>query len=235
MPRKWIPPNTDDWIEDYLAGESIKKLASKLGTNRKTLTRTLRERDIPIRDIATANRLEQAGRTREQRIAYTAAAHVAARGRTHSFDEKVKRAHTREIRQLGTSPAEQLLAIWLDQRSIVTVPQKAIGPYNADLAAGTVAVEIFGGGWHGYGRHRARTAERYRYLLDQGWSVVIVWIDQRSYQLQTLAADYIATFCKLACRDPALAGQYRVIWGDGHEAPSIGSDLDKLAVKPTRS
>lgn len=126
-----------------------------------------------------------------------------------------------------------------DSAGVETTLQKAIGPYNADLAAYPVAVEIFGGNWHARGRHAARFPDRVRYFLDQGWNLVIVWVlDRRRWQsaipLTPAAADYIASFVQLTRRDPSTRGQYRVIWGDGKEAATDGLDLNELALVPSR-
>src|SRR5260370_26203735 len=113
---------------------------------------------------------------------------------------------------------------------IESTPQKAIGIYNCDLAVDSIAVEIFGGGWHGYGRHKGRSLKRFNYLFNLGWNVVIVWIDGRRYPLSILAAQQIHSFTQLASSNPALRGQYWVIRGDGKLVASGSSDGNDRAL-----
>src|SRR5579859_2790695 len=153
-------------VARYVAGESENALANVYCTTRAVVRSHLRSAGITLRGQTEANRLSSAARTPEQHRRYVEAAHIAARAHVQSFDEKAKRAKTRQERGLGVSPAELLLAEWLKQRGIEMTPQLAIGPYNVDLGTYPVAVEIFGGGWHAYGRHRRLAPERYRYLLD---------------------------------------------------------------------
>jgi very-short-patch-repair endonuclease len=232
VPAKWKPPDSDDWIEDYRAGKSVKQLADEFGIARNAVTRTLTERGVIVRDNATANRLMQADRSPEQRALWTQAAHDAARGRVNTFEEKCLGALTRQ-RTLGIrmSPSEQLFAGWLRDRGIDTVPQLAIGPYNVDLAADPVAVEIFGGGWHGYGAHAARSAERFRYILDEGWAVIVVW-SAVLYRISAQAADEVVAFVEQARCDPTLRGEYRMIRGNGHFVASGRENLDHLTRVP---
>ena len=123
----------------------------------------------------------------------------------------------------------------LIERGLDVIPQKAIGPYNVDLASGTVAVEVFGGGWHGYGRHRRRAPERLRYILDEGWNLMVIWIiARRRAPLHAAAADYVASFVELASGDPSIRGQHRVVWGDGQEVASVGFNIDDLSAIPPR-
>jgi hypothetical protein len=113
------------------------------------------------------------------------------------------------------------------------VLQKAVGPYNIDIAAKPIAVEIFGGHWHGSGRHVARAPKRFRYLLDQGWPFVIVWADARHAPLTPDAAQYIVTFAEFVRSHPTARREYRVIWGTGEEATPVKPQLNKVAHVPS--
>lgn len=230
------PIDADDLVRRYLSGESENALSRRYGVSRTVITRILRETETPRRGQTEANRILQASRTPEQRRAYTTAAHIARRGNKDPIERREQRAATRERRQLGVSPAEMLLCKWLQERGITMTPQKAIGPYNVDLGTDTIAVEIFGGGWHAYGRHRTRAPERYRYLLDRGINIVIIWVGdgRRMPQLLPATADYIATFYQLASNNPAVRGEYRVIWGDGKMMPASRVNLDNLSDIPSR-
>jgi very-short-patch-repair endonuclease/uncharacterized protein (DUF433 family) len=219
----------------YTGGESANSLAAHFGVSRTVINRRLLAEGVPLRDSGQANRLMMSNRSNEENLRNVRAAHVAARGRTTTFEELCKRAATREQRQLHVSPYELLFREWLSERGIESVPQKAIGTYNADLAAFPVVVEIFGGNWHGHDRHASRAPERFRYLLDSGWNVVIVWVDRRQYGISTDCADYIAAFVEQSRADPSFRGEYRVIWSDGKEVPSNRLNLDNISLVPSRS
>lgn len=222
----------DELLDRYTRGESELALARHYAVSRPTIRKRLIEGGATLRDMSAAQRLKMARMTPEQRQAQSAAAHAAVRGSTVGWERKCKSARTRQERQTHVSPAELALQCWLQQRGIVSVPQLAIGPYNADLATGPVIVEIFGGGWHATGDHRHRTAERYRYIFDQGFSAVIVWVNARHHPLRVAAADYIASYLEIARRNPPARGEYRVIWGDGQDVTPACLDLDNIARVP---
>lgn len=151
------------------------------------------------------------------------------KGHTWSMEVLDKRSITREIRKTHRSPAETKLSNWLHDLGVDTTPQKAIGPYNCDLATDSVAVEIFGGKWHGYGDHLSRYPKRCNYILDKGWNLVIVW-DHARYPLSIQAAHYIAAFIKESRGNPSMRGEYRVIRGNGEESSRGKFQFDNQAL-----
>jgi len=232
--------NLDDAIQDYLSGESLYSLSSRYGVNRRGLTLHFQKRGVAIRDRSAGQQLRNAHMTREQRLANTAAAHTAMRGkkfpgkgagRVNTLGAKLKLAQTRQIRQLSVDPAERQLAEMLMTRGLSVIPQQAVGIYNCDIGAYPVAVEVYGGGWHFYGRHLARAPKRLRYFLDAGWHVLIVVVSDR-FPLSPVAADYIATFSEHARSHPSLTREYRMIRGAAELIASGSADDDEVAVIP---
>jgi hypothetical protein len=114
------------------------------------------------------------------------------------------------------------------------LPCKAIGPYNVDIALAPIAVEVFGGAWHGGGRAAARWPKRIRYLLDEQWHVVVVWVEHARDPLTIGAAEYVVALRDQLRRNPALVGQYRVIRGSGKEIIRGCANDDHFPVKPPR-
>ncbi len=220
-------------VARYIGGESVKDLARVFGVSRGTIDKRLAREGVPIRTMAESIRLGFSRMTPEDRKRFSEPSHLAMRGKPKSFEHKCKIAATRQARQIGASSAELLLQIWLRDRGIEAVPQLAIGPYNADIGTDSVVVELFGGNWHGYGRHKRRTTQRYRHILDSGRSVVVVWVNARRGGLSEGAADYIAAHIKRSDCDPSIRGQYWVIRGTGEEVTAGGTDLDKIALVPT--
>lgn len=235
MTRKVEFSHPDDVIRRYQAGESEKAIAKSLGIGRPTVRRFLLRQGVQPRGRSESMFVRMARTPADERRALARAANRAARGRVVAESSMIKRAATREQRQSGVHASHRKFAGTLTvgcQR--LAVCEKAVGPYNVDIAVGNVAVEIYGGGWHGYGRHRARSAERFRYLLDRGWRVVIVWTDQRYYPLGRGAAEYVIALADRLRRDPATPGEYWVIRGDGYELAAGSADLDQLTAIPTR-
>ena len=92
-----------------------------------------------------------------------------------------------------------------------------------------VAVEVHVSGGSPLGRlsrataHATRIKKRIEYLADRGWFSVYVWISD-SFPLTEGAADEIVTLYKIAQRDLASLGKYRVIRGSGERAVVLRKD-----------
>jgi hypothetical protein len=230
-PRKWIPPNPNDLVDRYVKGESIPILAEHFEVSRGVIERFLDSQGVARRNRSEARRNDWARMSAVQRSNQVAAAHNAVRGMVRGSEDLRKKALAKE-RTGRMTPAERQLQLWLTDRGIATVPQQAIGPYNCDLGAFPVAVEVYGGQWHTSGRAAARSEKRFRYILDEGWSVEIVWVDGIYYPLTETAADDVAAFYKLCQRSPAQRGQYRVVRGTGQLFAAGRTDLDQLTLRP---
>lgn len=219
----------------YVRGVSENELARTYGVTRQVIGAILRREGIPRRSVAEANQLMVAKRSPEENLRNVQAAHAAVRGSRHTFEQRCARAQALHG-AVPTNAYELLYAAWLRLRGVEVVHQYAIGPYNCDLAADPVAVEIFGGHWHGVGRHAETFLERSRYILDQGWALVVVWVNQRAQGLTEASADYLVAFIEETRRDPSLRGEYRVIWSDGEDVTGSRGDLaDFASVPPRRS
>jgi very-short-patch-repair endonuclease len=216
----------EDVARRYEAGESEWALSVAYGVSRSAIRARLRLHGVDIRGIAESERLRGQRMTPEQRARFAELAHANLAGLKQTFESKCRRAQTRERKLLGTSPAELQLAEWLTERGWDATPQKAIGPYNVDLALDTVAVEILGGSWHmGKARHATRTP----YILNAGWHLVFIWVDGRRFVLETAAADYVVALAQEARRNPAAIREYRVIRGDGREVTRGSADADDFS------
>jgi len=230
----------DHLIEEYIAGESVNSLSLRYRVSRKAISDTLRRRGVHVRNRSESELLKWDRMTPEQRSGQVAAAHASVigrkfpgrgKGRIAALESRLKLAATVEAKGLGMTSTERELAQMLRERGLVVIPQQAIGIYNCDLGAYPVAVEVFGGGWHFYGRHRARAPERFRYLFDAGWHVLILVVTNR-YPLRAEAADYITAFHKLARSDPTSVRQYRMIRGAAELIASASAEDQDLPVIP---
>lgn len=224
---------TDEIAARYIAGESENVLAAAYSTSRQVIRRRLIEAGASIRGQTDANRLLASQRSPEEIARLTAPMHLASRGREKTFKQKCNSAISRERAQSHATESERLLASWLTDRGLSPVLQKAIGPYNIDVAVSPVAVEIYGGGWHAYGNHAALSRKRFEYILNNSWAAVVVWVSQRDCPLSIAAADYVVSFLEQVRSNPSLIGQYRVILGNGKDVTVEGKNIDYLTVKPS--
>lgn len=225
-------PNLPHIIERYLAGESEQSLAKELGVSRSVLSRRLAEHGIQRRDISDSMYIRWANATPEQKSRMLDNAHEASRGSSVPDERKERVAKTRERISYFISPIENIMADWLREFGMSITQQKAIGAYNVDIAVNEppIAIEIFGGGWHSSGEHAARFVERFKYILNQGWHVVIVWLDARHYPLDIRAANYIVTFIEELRLNPPTISQYRVIRGDGKTVSATNKYFNSQAI-----
>jgi very-short-patch-repair endonuclease len=229
--RKIEIPNLDNLLSRYLAGEPENKLAAEVGVNRSTFRNRLIEAGITPRNVSGSMLIRWKNATDEQRAAMLTNAHLSQVGTIVPDSIKERQAVTRQAR-LNNSPVIELTAArMLQDAGFCVTPQKAVGIYNVDIAIDSppIAVELFGGGWHAYGSHRARFHERTKYLLDNGLNVVIVWIDGLRYPFSVGCVDYVIALAETLRRNPSPVSQYRVILGDGQDAPIRKSYLNTPA------
>lgn len=214
----------------YAAGQSEKAIADRLGITRSPIRRILLAAGIQPRGRSEAELLKWSQMSGRKRTRQTRAAHEAARGSTRTFEQRCRSALGKQAAGL-ISIYERHLGILLRDRGIEFVPQQAIGPYNCDLGAHPVAVEIFGGNWHWSGRHMERTPERFRYIMNAGWSILVLWVNTE-YPLTPEAADYMATFIQAARRNPTARREYRVVRGAGELVACGSIDDDEISIEP---
>ncbi|HLE14508.1 MAG TPA: hypothetical protein VI776_07155 [Anaerolineales bacterium] len=227
---KRLPLDTDYLIQKYLAGKSEYELANELCVGRPAIHKRLMEANVKIRSHSEAGLLRASKMTPIERQRQATAAHKAATGRIKTLEEQCMAARTRQT-ICKQSPYEIAFSEMLVIRNIPTIPQFAIGPYNCDLAAEPVAMEIYGGGWHWSGDHLARVPKRFRYLLDSGWHILVIALNWR-YPLSPASADYAAAFIQTARSDPSQGREYRVILGTGELITSGSAEDDNISIKP---
>ena len=200
-------------ISDYTGGSSEKVIAAKYGVDRSVIRRRLVEAGISPRGRSAAMYVRMSQTSKAERERITAAAHKAATGRKRTFEERCFSAlgYEREKRRLGKWERE--FADMLKARGIDTVVQQAVGPYNCDLGAFPVAVEITRGGQYWHSCRSRHCAERLCYFASQGWSMVVVAIPAEGIPTERCADD-VASYIKKARSDPTMRCQHWVVRGD---------------------
>lgn len=213
-----------DLYRRHDAGETVLGLSKIFGIARTGIIARLKESGRQIRGkTETMTKIlgeRYATMSPADRAKITAAAHVARRGQKVPLEEKIERALANEAKPCHSS-LELWVAACLGTHQIAFVPQKAVGPYNVDIALteSRIAVEIFGGYWHRTGRHAARFRGRTDYLIDAGWLPIIVW-SVTDKPLGMGAINEIVTIHKRRCQGEPVGRQEHVIWGTGERLPA---------------
>lgn len=233
-PRRLILP-VEEIIARYIAGESENAIATAFGVSRGCIRKRLTESNINIRRQTDANRLMMSKRTPEENARNCEAAHKAAQGRKCSFEERCKCALSREANPSNIGAGELIVQSKLFNAGIDTIPQRAIGPYNCDLAAAPVAVEIWGGNFHWFGRKFAREPKRMYYLLNSGWHIFVINVWGVNKKFFDASTDQLIAFIQKARSNPSGRCEYRMIWGTGELLAFGSSDDNQLTIKETLS
>lgn len=210
---------------------SEKLVAERLGVSRTIIRARLLEMGVEPRSYGGAQEIIWSHRTTAQRLAHLAKPHAAALGRTPTLEERLLTARTREKRVTHVSAKERELAAALRAHGLAPIHQKAIGPYNCDLAVGAVAVEVWGGNWHWYGHHRETCEERLRYILGAGWSVYVLPITKNDPLTDARVGDLVA-YLEASSRNPPARREYRVVWSAGQWERIGYLDDDHFVIDP---
>ncbi len=221
MSRVIVLPNIDNLIRRYIAGESEKKLSLECGISRGAFRHQLIKQGIKPRNRSDSMYARMRLTLPEERSRLATAAHDALRGKKRTIVDLSTRAKGRERTLACASETEFIFIKMLKERGCINLThQKAVGKYNIDIALNElrIAVEISGNCDKVNGTTSAipaRFGKRTPYLLNEGWHVIIITIDNIRNRLTTGAADYIVSLCDEFRRNPPIECQYRVIRGNG--------------------
>ena len=217
----------------YDGGKSILAISEQFGVSRRVVDRWLKNEGIQARTSGEAEALKWSRMGEQERAHQVKAAHDAVRGVKRSFDELCLRAQYK-ANNIKPTYYERLMGNLISERiAIDPIFQAAIGPYNCDIAFGSVAVEIFGGYWHWYGKHFAGSGERLRYLLDRGWHVIMIRVLKGHDEITSRTADHTVSLMKMMDADKSSVRQYRVISCRCETLASGSSNDDEVSIVPT--
>lgn len=204
MKRSLTDQQVRELHRQYLNGVPSTTLASSTGLANLTIRRNFLRLGLSVRSHSEARKNMWKSVTPKQKTKYLKAAHEKMRGRPRSFDELCKRAITREKWPTAFSDQEKYLVKSLKLSGLSYSLQKACGPFNIDFALdGKIAIEVFGGRWHGTGRHAKRFKRRSEYLLKEGWRIIIIWLVKRHYRKNWSASlDTMHSLIREAQQDP---------------------------------
>lgn len=158
----------------------------------------------------------------------TEAAHKATKGRKADRSERIKRAKTMEGSHNRRSRWEKPVFEAIREFFPEAIPSKAVDIYNLDIGIGSVAVEIFGGGWSYTDKVRLdKYVKRTKHLAELGYSTIFIVF--ASKVTDVFDRDNLVKQIQIASLDPSSARQYRVIWGDFNATSGLCSDIDHSA------
>lgn len=229
---KAIILNPDDFIVQYVNGESVYSISNRLGVSRAVINRNLFWHGIKHRGQSEAGKLNWKSMTTDQRKEQVSAAHAATLGRKPTFDELCKRAIGCEINQTGISELEIEFSKLMEKAGISFKQQTAIGPYNCDFTVGPVVVEIFGGNWHWYGNHLARVDKRFRYIMNHGFHLLAI-TNYGGIPIGEDSLSYLISYLNFIGRNPTMTREYRVVRGAGELIASGSMNDNKISIKPS--
>ncbi|WP_420805188.1 helix-turn-helix domain-containing protein [Bavariicoccus seileri] len=218
-------------ISLYESGMSVNALAKKFGVSRTVIKRRLEQSSVVMRGQTLANQIMMAKRTKQENIRNSSAAHDAIRGKPKSRQTLLKKANTVQKRALFRSRDEILISDELSKRGIPFVPQKAIDIYNIDIAVfDNIALEVYGGGWHGTGRHKSRFEKRSKKIFDSGFTIVVCWTGDKSGRefLPSRIVDYLVALNNILRSDPTSRCKHYVIGSDANPIGLGSSNLNYI-------
>jgi very-short-patch-repair endonuclease/DNA-binding CsgD family transcriptional regulator len=216
--------NETDVISRYSSGESAIEIADSIGVTKITIYRILDKNGIKRRTTSEANSIRMEKLGEEGRLQLTEAAHATVKGMTRTEEDLFKRAKTKQETTIVKSKGEISITNWLRDAGLNCTPQLAIGPYNIDVAVheNSIAVEIFGGNFHLMSHTTETFRKRTDYILNSGWTVVIIW-DVYRFPISKAASDYIVALTKISRSNESIWRQEHVINGNG-EPSAIGKN-----------
>ena len=202
-------------IADYTNGISSEELGRKFNVVPGAVRRYLRENGVTIRTISEAGLVLNSFLSQKERIRkYNHGKYPIA---------NAKRALTHQRTRSRIGKGENELFNILINRGIKSVQQKAIGPYNIDIAVFPVAVEIERSPAHPFDLKYAR--KRIKHLTDAGWFVISIWIPRYDSIITETCVEKLISYLQIAQSKGALRCKHRVIRGSGKDATFLSTDI----------
>jgi hypothetical protein len=207
-PRVFV--DSDNLINEYLSGKSIKQLATDIGHSRQVVYRILRNAGITPRNRSEAMYVRMAQTSPEERQRLSEAAHEAKRGYVNSPETRHKMALAKNKR---VGIFEDSFVNALSAADIPVLPQQPFLAYNLDIGCGNVAVEIEVA--HGNPLRIAKTFKRIMDCLNAGMNMIYVSVPSKASIIPDLCYKQVVSLVKECRRNPPLRCKYWMIRSTG--------------------
>ena len=211
-------------------GIGVKGIGKILGVSFRPIERILKENGIKPRNRHEQQQARMDNTSLKDRKKLTRKANILMTGRTVPVQDSIKSAKTHELNQSRKiSRYEGLVFEEVKKKGFKLSPQTAIGKYNCDFTIGSIAVEVLGGNWHWYGLHMARFQERTRYILNAGYHIIFICVNN-NFPFNLATTDYLISFIKFSSTNPSIDREYRVIWGTCKNATRTSINCDNFTL-----
>jgi very-short-patch-repair endonuclease len=233
IPRnKKVRPTFDEVFNLFNSGIGVAGIGKRFGFAAATIEKILAANGVKKRNRSEQQKARMDSYSIQKIKSLTKNANLAAKGRKVSFEEKAKAAKTCEkTGYRNISKYEDFIKNHLEERGISFTPQKAIGKYNCDFAIGSIAVEVFGGKWHWYGQHLARTDERFKYIMNAGFDIFVIAVNE-SHPLTIASIENLISYIEHRAANPSPIREYRVVWSAGKFITAGSINDENISIKP---
>lgn len=217
MRRKVPPFNTVNFCARYVAGEGLESLTHELGIGWTTGTKILKAGGVIIRTHAEAQILWRIRVGPERRKEITRKANASLRG-TKMESKLAKRMAVCRAKALEKTGSfigvfEEEIALGLQMVGYSPVKQKAVGPYNIDIAIGTVAVEVVRTPNSPFADPHIR--KRTKKLIESNWAVIQVWVTRIENPDIPAILKQLVSLLQFLQRNKSSRRKYWVVRGTG--------------------
>lgn len=209
MSRKITTLDTNNIINEYLAGKSVLYLSRQNHVCRQVIQRILTENDVAVRNRSESMYVRMAQTSVEDRKRLAHAANIAKRG-THNTPEMLHKRALAQKRYIGIFEQEFIDA--LSNAGINVTPQEPFLSYNLDLGCGNIAVEIH---THTASPLSATYVKKLMNCVNSGKSMIYVWISPRHLIVDAACYNKVISLIQEFSLNPSSIGQYWVIRGTG--------------------
>lgn len=210
----------------YKSGHSELALSKKFGSSRNAIRRILIELEVDVRSQSESEALKWELMSQEQRSNQVKAAHEAVANKPPEFfrSAAIKQAIAKEKSLAKACDMERLFMSAFNERGYPVIPQKAVGPYNIDLAIRGTAVEIHGTSStpHTHAYYRKRIMD----LLESGWNVI--YIKTTGNLSIQCATDKVCRMIDFIESDKSFIRHYGMVRGSGEFVTSGCFNGDEL-------
>lgn len=202
--------DTNNIINEYLAGKSVKKLATNNGCSRNVIYRVLRNAGIVPRNRSESMYVRMSQTSPDERQRLSAAAHEAKRGYINSPETRHKMALARNKR-VGIFEDKFVSAI--SKAGIPVDPQQPFLAYNLDVGCGNIAVEIEVG--HGNIITSPKFTKRIMECLHAGMNMIYVNVPRRDSVISDSCYQQVISIVQSCRSNPPIRCQYWMIRSTG--------------------
>lgn len=219
----------EEIISRYIGGESEIALSKVFNCSRGTITKILRNHNIPRRSGSQANVVRMSKLSVEERKEIVRKANDAMRG-TNPIKRLSKKAISVENNQaiIRIGPGEVELGEFLEAVGHKIIRQKAIGIYNIDIIFGTVAVEVK------FGAHSrfqgTKTPQRVKCIFEAGYKLVLIIFNDTTAICEGI--EEIVALLNVINGKPTTGSQYWVIRSGLHDSPIRKTKIDNSSKVP---